>query len=469
MRVEVLGVHLLTRECRTRVPFRFGTATMTAAPLLCCALTVRGEDGLDAVGHAADLLPPKWFDKDPDSTVAEDRGALITAVRHAATQLRAAGRGTAFELWLRAERALAEARVHDGAPPALVARFGLALCERALLAAVCSLADEPFHAALRHDRFALRPGEVFREFDGFDLAGALPREPVPAIGVRHTIGMLDRLRLADVPADERVDDGLPQALDEDIAAYDLTRFKVKIGGDRARDLPRLLAIAAVLRERVGDATRWTADGNEQYADLDALDRLLNDLRRHEDGRWLDDRLLFVEQPLPRAKTFDREANALLPRFTGTHAPVILDEADAELGAFARAAELGYRGVSVKSCKGVIRALLDRGLCHVRGGGLFQSGEDLTNLATLPLQQDLVLMSVLGLPDAERNGHHYFPGLRHLEPADADEALAAHPDLYRPWAGGAALRIEHGELRVASLHATGYGDAPLPDLAAWQPV
>jgi hypothetical protein len=58
-----------------------------------------------------------------------------------------------------------------------------------------------------------------------------------------------------------------------------------------------------------------------------------------------------------------------------------------------------------------------------------SAEDLTTQAGLALQQDLALVSLLGLGHVERNGHHYVRGLAALPPREQAAWLAAHPDLY----------------------------------------
>jgi hypothetical protein len=105
---------------------------------------------------------------------------------------------------------------------------------------------------------------------------------------------------------------------------------------------------------------------------------------------------------------------------------------------------------------VFRALLNRGLCDVRGGGAFQSGEDLTNLGVLSLQQDLATVAALGIEHVERNGHHYFHGLDHLPPDEVRAALRAHADLYEPLGDGATLRITAGRLALGSLQVPGYG-------------
>ena len=139
-----------------------------------------------------------------------------------------------------------------------------------------------------------------------------------------------------------------------------------------------------------------------------------------------------------------------------YAPVLIDEADDRLDAFPRAVELGYRGVSVKNCKGVFRALINRGRCDLSREKLFQSAEDLTNLPVVALQQDLATIAALGLQHVERNGHHYFRGLDHLPAAVASDALAAHPDLYTRDDHGVVLRIEGGRLQIGSLQQTGYG-------------
>ena len=154
------------------------------------------------------------------------------------------------------------------------------------------------------------------------------------------------------------------------------------------------------------------------------------------------------------------------------APCIIDEADVDIDAFDRALQCGYRGVSVKNCKGVFRALLNRGLVCARAegpGDLFQSGEDLTNLAVLSLQQDLVTHSVLGLPHVERNGHHYFRGLEHLPETEVRQALSRHPDLYEARDGLAQVRIVDGVMELGSLHGPGYGHAVDVDMEARAPL
>ena len=190
--------------------------------------------------------------------------------------------------------------------------------------------------------------------------------------------------------------------------------------------------------------------------------------------------MLIEQPLARTRTFEREANRGMKRLAA-FAPCIIDEADAGLWALPEARALGYRGISIKSCKGVFGAVLNRARCDVwnaaadAGGAVFQSGEDLTTLPVLALQQDLELMATLGVPHVERNGHHYFRGLGHLPAAEQQAARDAHGDLYESGGGDARLRIERGALAFGTvIDAPGFGyagpidfDARTP-AAAWEP-
>lgn len=454
MPIRVRRVDLFQTSCRTRLPFRFGAVTMTRAPLLMARASVLVDDR-EASGFSSDLLVPRWFEKDPRKSAEQDTAALVASARRAGDEVALLGqRPSAFDAWWALERACVGERGRI-APDLLVRGFGVALVERALLDAVCRAQAVSFFEALRGDRLGFRPGVVHPELAGFDLPASLPDAPLRRVVVRHTVGLADPLRASDVPADARVEDGLPQALEEDVRHYGLTCFKVKLRGDRDADVRRLLDFARVVAESAPGGARFTLDGNEQYRDLSDLLGALREVERDPDGSRLLEGLLHIEQPLPRAESFDPERTASLPA-PSELAPVIVDEADPDVDAWKRAMACGYRGLSVKNCKGVFRALLNRGLCAAAGDGFFQSSEDLTNLPVVALQQDLATVAALGLPHTERNGHHYFRGLAHLPEAEARDALRVHPDLYEETEAGISLRIAGGELALGSIQGPGYG-------------
>ena len=451
MKLRIVDIGFAVSDCVTRQPFRFGGNTMTWAPTLTTRVSVESEGG-PGQGFAADLLVPKWFEKNPAKSARDDIEGLMQSARDAAAAVRSPQMESVFELWWRCYRE----RVHSqppGATDRLLRGFGVALIERAVMDACCRVAGMSFFEALKGDLFAMEPALVYPELEGWSLAGSLESKPRDRIAVRHTIGLLDPLRREDLHEEERVRDGWPETLEEEIAHYGLRWFKLKLCGDPEKDLRRTLAFASVLGESGQENPRFTVDANEQFPDLAALVRWLKDLETRPEGRVFLKGLQYIEQPLPRGLSFDAEANAALPELSEI-VPVIIDEADSGIEAFPRALDLGYGGISIKNCKGVIRALLHRGLCELRGG--FQSGEDLTNLGVLALQQDLCTMASLGVQHVERNGHHYFPGLNHLPAAEIQDALRRHGDLWQERDGGVSLRIEDGELGIASLHCPGFG-------------
>ena len=467
--LQVVEVASHRSVCKTRMPFRFGAVTLREAELLTCRVTVRDVSGNEAFGWSADLMVPRWFRKDTIATPQQDADELYASFAAAAQAYVQQPSATAFGLWRQVFAQRIDSQPQEQ-PDLLLRGYGVALIERAVLDASCRLAKLPFAEALRCDVFGFLPGQVHAELRDWNWQADLP-DPRQQVVVRHTVGMLDVLRARQLDPEHQIDDGLPQSLDQDIAAYGVSWFKVKIGAGMVADRARLLDLAAFFAEQ-DLQPNLTLDGNEQYQDLAQLAEVLEAVASEPAGRELLARITCIEQPLSRTQTFAPERHRDLARVT-RFAPLILDEADATPQSFVRAMELGYRGVSVKNCKGVFRALCNFGICK-RRSGLFQSGEDLTNVGVLSLQQDLVTGAVLGLPHVERNGHHYFRGLDHL-PADlAGAALSAHGDVYHTLpaqcGGGVSLRIVDGCINIRSLLASiGYGQAINDYASALQPA
>jgi hypothetical protein len=166
---------------------------------------------------------------------------------------------------------------------------------------------------------------------------------------------------------------------------------------------------------------------------------------------------YIEQPVKRARALETRMAA--------ERPVIIDESDGALDAFVEARALGYAGVSSKACKGVWRSLLNLARCRHWGEGCFMTGEDLTTLAGLSVQQDLALVALLGLAHVERNGHHFIDGFSGRPKAEAVRFMEAHPDLYADTPRGPRLAIREGVLEIGSLEVPGLGATVEPDYAA----
>ena len=77
-----------------------------------------------------------------------------------------------------------------------------------------------------------------------------------------------------------------------------------------------------------------------------------------------------------------------------------------------------------------------------------SAEDLTTLAGVSVQQDLALVSLLGLAHVERNGHHFIDGMSFVPQGEQAAFAKAHPDLYSQAGGPARLPSTKASLRSA---------------------
>jgi L-alanine-DL-glutamate epimerase-like enolase superfamily enzyme len=287
-------------------------------------------------------------------------------------------------------------------------------------------------------------------------------QPAERIAARHTVGLVDAI--AGHP--RQAADGLPESLEEAIAAYGHTWFKLKVGGNLEWDVARLTEIAAVL-DASGAQYHASLDGNEQYDDLDALAALWRRMQAEPKLARLVRSIAFIEQPINRKHALERDVSAV-SRVT----PVIIDESDADLDAFPRARALGYSGVSAKMCKGLYKAIVNAARCALWSTAdrrYFMTAEDLTTQAGLAVQQDLAAVNLLGLTHVERNGHHYVNGMAGLPEGEQSAFLAAHPDLYERSHGAVRIRIRAGELAIGSLDQPGFASGAAPDWSRLAPM
>ena len=473
-RVCVREIDLFERPVVFRMPFRFGAAVVHRASEAFVRMRIEDSLGRSAVGYGAELLVPYWFDKDPCRSLAAHGDRLRHSVLLAAeAAITTRAPAPVFSLTRAWREELAD-RTRDQALPPLLAGLGPALLERALLDAVCRLVEAPFERVLRANAFGLGacPG-AFADLRAFDFAGFLARLRVaPEIAVRHTVGLGDPIRRADAAdagADGMIDDGLPESLEEAIEVWRPRHFKVKVAGASRADAERLIEIATLLDAAAPDSV-VTLDGNESFADIDAALALIALLDGEPRLARFADRILYFEQPLPRARALETDVRLLAARTA-----VVIDESDDHDDAFLAARAAGYAGVSIKSCKGVLRAVANAARCAAwnaeagRDARWFVSAEDLTTQAGLGVQQDLLLASALGCAHAERNGHWYVGGMRGASDAEQRRFAAAHPDLYEIGPTGIRLRIVGGRLSLASLGEVGFAASALPDLSSMAPL
>lgn len=434
-RLTVRAAWLSERAVALRLPFQFGSTEVRRAAEAYCELEVEIA-GRAVRGRSAQLMVPRWFDKRPDLSNEETIDELRATSAAAAEAVIGLSGGVAA---ISAELRAAVPPRLPGDTPALAAGFGPALVEMALIDAVCRHAEAPFWRAAREDLFGLG-AHLPRDLTPAAFAAARATIGAPErIAIRHTIGFDAPLteRPADAPAD-----GLPATLPEVITRTGITAWKIKLKGDPDADAARLLALRPVLAGHMAGGV--TLDANEQYTpeNFRALLRRLT----APDLAEITARTRFFEQP------FAREIALSTRNDFGV--PLVIDESDDDRDSFARALALGWSGTSIKSCKGVLRALVN--MARARSAGALLSGEDLTCQPGLCWTQDTAMAAACGVVDVERNGHHFAGGLQGASEAEGARLLEAHPDILRREHGAATLNIRDGVVAIASLARPGFG-------------
>jgi L-alanine-DL-glutamate epimerase-like enolase superfamily enzyme len=464
--LRLSGAELYERPVKLRLPFRFGVVTLREAPQLFVRAHIRMKDGREGEGVSAELLVPKWFDKSAELSNEDNFNQLRRSVAIALRHMIGVGEQTAFGITVAANaghRAECSANGLNG----LVASFGMALLERAIIDALGRLDGVPAAALVRDNRLGI-DATLTGDLASFDLDQFLNGvKPAAKIFARHTVGLVDAITRADTQG-KRLDDGLPESLEEVIAAYGHVFFKLKVGGNADADIDRLAQIAAVL-DCASAPYKVTLDGNEQYENVDAVLELWRRIGEDKRMARLKASLVLIEQPITRAQALSKPVHALAKDIA-----VEIDESDSDYDVFPRARALGYHGISSKSCKGFYRALLNSArVAHYNeqhGGGFVMSAEDLTTQGGIAVQQDLLLASLVGATHVERNGHHYVDGMAGAPPAEQDAYLAAHGDLYRRAANGRArIDIRNGAVSLRTIaQANGLGSAVTPDWNSMNP-
>jgi hypothetical protein len=447
----ILNIH-------TRIPFRYGIAVMTAVPHLIVRVHM-AINGKSVRGYSADNMVPKWFTKDPGQSYKEEIADMRRVVRQAADFAAQAGPApTVFSLW--------ESMYHQQTKwgnslglPLLLTQFGASLVERAMIDAFCRANGTTFSQALDSGALGVRVNAIHPELGNASPSDYLPPSPLRQIAIRHTVGMADPLSPSELS--DWTDDGQPLDLESIIRHYGVRYFKLKVGGNIADDTQRLAKIMRIIKRQRGDDYFFTIDGNEQYADMQAVRELWESLSSALDADALK-RLFFIEQPLHRDAALNADIKEQLEQWTN-HPPVIIDESDAGFSALRDALSLGYSGTSHKNCKGVFKGIANACLLSSRqrhdGVKTVLSGEDLTNVGPVGLLQDLAVMARLNIPHVERNGYHYVKGIYFLPEEARQVTLHNHPDLYTATSDGSvALRIENGLLKIGSLQNPSLGMA-----------
>lgn len=429
-------------------------------------LRIADDKGRSTFGCAGDYLSVNWLDKRdrPPDEKMKGLAALLGETAKICTEN--PDFETPFQLWRDCYDAVQEAGKALGEEP-LTATFSSAMVERAVVDGVCRLHSKPIFEAFHEGLLGFDPVQIHPELEGFEWQSSFRNSPKTRFYLRHTVGLGDPITSDDLDDKNRAGDGEPETLEEYVKRDGIRYFKIKVSGRPDWDFERLERIWAVLptNEKAG----ITIDANESYQDLESLQEFVGRLESDLSGFY--QHLLYLEQPVPRALTFDPKVEPAIRKMTES-LPVIIDEADAALNSYKEAIALGYSGVSHKNCKGFFKSLLNHCLTaryRNEGKKVFMSAEDLMQVPVVPLHQDFASLGILGIEHCERNGHHYNYNLSMLTESEKAVVAKNHGDLYEERDGHRFLRVVEGQVECGSLQCPGFGVSDEPDWGSMERI
>ena len=431
-----------------RAPYQFGGRSVDQVTLLNVQCRVRAGSGREAWGFGSMTLGNAW------AFPAVSQEAGIGAMRALAGKLRAVtaacdDTGHPVDLfralepeYLRAAAALSRAQ----ALPVPIPKLCTLVVASAFDAAIHDAYGKAFGLSVYETygpSFMSRDlsADLGPSFKGEYLDRYVPAAPRARMPVFHSVGASDPLDAADMETRTRLNDGLPNTLEEWIPRDGLIRFKIKLnGGNLAADFERVVRIDRIVNraQAARGVTDWqySLDFNEGCPNVAYLLEFLRRLREATPTGF--DRILYIEQPTARDLKKDR-ANVM--HEAARLRPVVIDESLTDLEALLLAREMGYTGVALKACKGQSQAMLMA--AAAQKFGMFLCVQDLTCPGASLIHSAGIAARVPGNAGIEANARQFVPS------ANRDWE-ARFPGLFT---------IRDGQMATGQLTGAGLGAVP----------
>ena len=213
---RIAEIELLEIPVVLRMPFRFGVVTLRKCFQAFVRARIVMPNGQSHWGASAEMIVPKWFDKNihlsDEDNFEQERHVLRLAK---AAYLADGSPDTAFGHFARHHEAHLLTCAAENLNP-LLANYGPALIDRALIDALCRALGKSFYVAVKQNTLGM--DERMPAFQGLDMTRFLSSlEPAKTLHARHTVGLLDAITRQDVT--EPVNDGLPETLQEVLQVY----------------------------------------------------------------------------------------------------------------------------------------------------------------------------------------------------------------------------------------------------------
>jgi L-alanine-DL-glutamate epimerase-like enolase superfamily enzyme len=409
--IRILDVDYRLENFRYRAPYQFGGRSVDRVTILDVNCLVRTGDRREAWGFGSMTLGNAWAF--PAAPPDAGLGAMVALARDfASVTSDCDDAGHPIDLfrllepaYLRAAAALSRTR----ALPAPIPKLCTLVVASAFDAAIHDAYGKAFGVScyetyrspfMRNDLSV----DLGPQFNGEFLDRYVPVTPRSRMPVFHSVGASDPLENADVRT--RIDDGLPNTLEEWIPHDGLVRFKIKLnGGDLGADFDRVIRIDRIVNRaqaarRVTD-WKYSLDFNEGCPNVGYLLEFLRRVREATPSGF--DRILYIEQPTARDLQKDR-ANVM--HDAARLRPVVIDESLTDLDSLLLAREMGYTGVALKACKGQSQAMLIA--AAAQKFGMFLCVQDLTCPGASLIHSAGIAARVPGNAGIEANARQFVP-------------------------------------------------------------
>jgi len=426
--IRVTGVRVWFLPVETRMPYKFGSATLTRVTCARVAVTARDGRGRVKTGWGETPLSVGWVWPGEGPSLSARESALQEFVLLLARAIAGfPGGGHALEIGHDFQAQVLPGLARDfnaarggAAMPHLAALVCLSPFDLAIHDAFGRLADRPVYDTYNDEWMNRDLAACLSPADGspMDFRRRFPehflKRPAPdLIPAWHAVGVGDPLDAGERTGDEP-EDGHPVTLEDWIGRDGLTCLKIKLAGaDFARDHARIGKVARIGLPR---GVRWLCcDFNCTVRDPAYVVEILDRLKK--EAPEVFDAILYVEQPFP----YDLEAHPIDVRAISRRKPLFMDESAHDWRLVRRGLGLGWTGVALKTCKTQTGALLS--LAWARSQGMSIMVQDLTNPMLAQITHLLLAAHAGTIMGAETNSMQYYPE------ASAPEARV-HPGMFR---------------------------------------
>ena len=239
------------------------------------------------------------------------------------------------------------------------------------------------------------------EFLGKDFSEIIAPKTAPTLFLYHLVGSLDPLSKDDL--NRKIDDGLPETLEDWIRSQQLSHLKIKLTGKELdADVGRVVEIDRIAsRAFPTKQFSYSLDFNEACENEDYVIDFLERLERL--NREAVPKIHYIEQPMGRDLRLRKEVT--MHRVSRLK-PVVIDESLTDLEMLRFAKQQGYSGVAVKACKGISDSILLSAAAKQWGMKIYI--QDLTCIGGSFMASASLASRIQGVTAVEGNGRQYCP-------------------------------------------------------------